>query len=232
MTSHSACTIDVVAPDATATPTASPLDLDAENARPRANLEVGSRARRFEIGPRHADAAPLVHGYVEAAGARLPRTGKVGIRGMARLDAGLEEASIDVVEVERGRHPQRSLAAVIGPGAPRVALRAPEVRQQVGIAPAGQALVAPTVVVAPVAAGVDHAVEDRRAAQGLAARIVDAAAVEGRLRLAPIAPVEGRVAEQEAVAGGHPHEQAVGAAARLDDQHSGGFILAQPGGQH
>ena len=89
-----------------------------------------------------------------------------------------------------------------GARAAGVVLRAQEVRQQVLVAPPGAAvLVAPGVVVQPVAADVDHRVHRRGAAEHLAARPVDRAAVGALLRERDVVPVV-LAAEEPAVGRG------------------------------
>src|SRR5690606_34809699 len=65
-----------------------------------------------------------------------------------------------------------------------------EVGEHVVIAPALEAELAPLVVVARVAAGVEHAVDHRRSAEALAARLAQAAVIGKGLGLALVAPVE------------------------------------------
>ena len=75
-------------------------------------------------------------------------------------------------------HPPFAAAVVDGAVAGEVVLHAEEQRQQVVPAPAGVALGGPAVVVAGLAAHVDHAVDRRAAAEHAAAGVLDGAAVE------------------------------------------------------
>ncbi|KTT54467.1 hypothetical protein SB7C_12330, partial [Staphylococcus epidermidis] len=63
-----------------------------------------------------------------------------------------------------------------------VVLRALELGQHVGVAPAGIAERSPVVVVGAMAADVDHGIDGRRAAEALAARLIADAAVQAFLR--------------------------------------------------
>src|ERR1700691_5760619 len=72
-----------------------------------------------------------------------------------------------------------------------------EARQQVIPAPAVEPKLPPMIVVRGLAAHVDHGIDRGRAADDLAARIVEAAAIEPRFRLGLEAPVRARIADGE-----------------------------------
>ena len=116
-------------------------------------------------------------------------------------------------------------------GAGREILAALEVGQHVVPRPAGVAELAPLVVVARLAAHVDHAVDRRAAAQHLAARVGEGAAVEAGLRLGLEAPVGASVAHAIEIADGNVDPDIVVAPARLEQQDADGRIGAQPVGQ-
>ena len=103
-----------------------------------------------------------------------------------------------------------------------------EERPHVVPCPAGIAECRPVVVVLTQSAHVDHCIDRARPAEQLAARPVAAAVVQRGLRLAAIHPVEARVVEALAVADRHAHEEAVVAAARLEQQHAVFAALGQP----
>ena len=77
--------------------------------------------------------------------------------------------------------PPAAAGAVMLAVAEEMILQPPERRQHVVIAPAGQAELAPVIVVGGLSAHRDHGVDGRRAADHLAARIGQRAAVEARL---------------------------------------------------
>ncbi len=97
-----------------------------------------------------------------------------------------------------------------------------EVGQAFGPAPAGVHAVAvasaPAVVVARLAAHVDHAVDAARAAEHLAARIAQAPAVEPGSRLGRIEPVGARIADAVQIADRDVDPEVVVLASRLDQE--------------
>ena len=138
------------------------------------------------------------------------------------LDAPFAAARVHLVEGTRleGVRLQRPLVLVLL-----------EVGQHVVPGPAGIAHLAPQVVVARLAAHVDHAVDRGAAAQHLAARIVEAAAVEARLRRGLEAPVGARIAHQVEVADGDVDPVVVVLAAGFQQQHARLGIGGQAVGQ-
>src|SRR3546814_8756166 len=94
-------------------------------------------------------------------------------------------------------------AAVAFVAALVVVLRALEVGQDLVPDPAGVAELAPEIIVARLAAHVDHADDRGAAAQHAPARIVQCPPVKPRLRLGLEAPVGARIILRVAVADGH-----------------------------
>ena len=154
--------------------------------------------------------------------------------GVARLLDGLEER---VEERARGRaalqdeRPVVAAIRVVGRG-PEGGLEPLEVRQAVGVVPVGHARDrCPALVVERVAALEDHPVDRGRAAEHLAAGVVDAPAVHVGLGLRPVGPVVQRAADRERQRGGHVQEDVeppVGPA-RLEDEDARRGILATGG---
>lgn len=89
----------------------------------------------------------------------------------------------------------------------------------------------PLVVVTCLAAHVDHAVDARRAAQRLAARVTQRAAIQTSVRFGVEQPVGARVANAIQVADRNVNPVVVVLAARLDQQHAFGGVGAQAVGQ-
>ena len=89
----------------------------------------------------------------------------------------------------------------------------------------------PMVIVAGLAAHVDHAVDARAATQHLAAWIAQAAAVEPFTRVRLEAPVGARVADAIQIADGYVDPQVPVGAAGLDQQDLAGRVGAQPVGE-
>ena len=115
---------------------------------------------------------------------------------------------------------------------PPVALVDHEVRQRLLPRPvvlAGE--LRPGVVVAGLAAHVDHAVDRRAAAQHLATGIAQAPPVQPRHRLGHVHPVGARVADAVEIPDRNPHPVVGVRPARLDQQHPPRRVSAQPVGE-
>ena len=100
-----------------------------------------------------------------------------------------------------------------------VVLGALEHRQHVVPRPAAQPVRGPVVVVGLLAAHVDHRVDRRAAAEHLAARIADAAAVQARIGLRDVAPIGARIADRVEIADRDVDPEVVVLAAGLEQQH-------------
>ena len=172
--------------------------------------EIGARARRLQegLGRAHPKAAALIHVEVADAGV------VAGVEVVDARDAGLLRPpprthrgcpSADVVW--RTRHSPRAPC--------RCAVRASARSDNCTRArenPATRSTSATRhrpwpsaqrVVVARLATHVDHAVDARAAAQHLAARIQQVAAVESRFRFGAVAPVGARIADAAQIAHGN-----------------------------
>ena len=111
---------------------------------------------------------------------------------------------------------------------PPVVFVAAEVGQHVVPTPAVIARqLGPLVVVARLAAHVDHAVDAAAAAQRLAARVAQGAAVQACVGLGVVQPVGARVANAIQVAHGDVDPVVVVLAAGLDQQHAVAAVCAQ-----
>ncbi len=195
------------------------------------HLQVGAAHHRVQVGPRRAEPPSPVDVPVERGEALLPVSVDVGGQRVARLPHRLEERT----EQRAGRWPaleyQRPLPATVGVGAGQAGLHPLEVRQAVGVVPVGHARVGrPALVVERVAPLEDHPVDAGRAAEHLAAGVVDAAAVQVRLGLGLIFPVVEPAADGEGERRRHvdEHVPAVVRAACLQHKHPGGRIGGEP----
>ncbi len=156
----------------------------------------------------------------------------VAVELVAGGDGGLEQRVVERVLVRHFRDAQRAAGATpVGTAAILVALDAREQRRHVLPAPAARAHLRPGVVVERLAAHPDEAVDGARAAQDLAARHGDLAIGRAGLGIGFIAPVGGRVVDQQAEADGKARIGVAGAP-RLDQQHLRARVLAQPRRQH
>ena len=195
------------------------VQFQAQHLRLGLDAQIRAAARRLQITVEGAPAAPrrLQHLVVAHAVLTLrvvvvvPRL-TVGTRG---LHEGLRnrEALLHLVEFHR---------PVVTPRGPalRIVFELAEVRFNVLEPPTARARLFPGVVVAGLAAHINHAVDERRAAQALAARHRDHATARAFLGLGLEAPVVGRVRQQLAEAGRDADPQAARLAAGLQHQHA------------
>jgi hypothetical protein len=143
-----------------------PAALEEHPADVRAGLHGDIRPPhgRPEVGVSGGPASPRSLGHLIVTNALLLSPVEVLVARQPRRHRRLQPRPAQRMLIALVLHPQRPLGAVIGGVAPLLVLGPQEVGQQVDVAPAGAAVaVAPGVVVDPVAANVDHAV-DRRAA--------------------------------------------------------------------
>ena len=106
-----------------------------------------------------------------------------------------------------------------------------EVGQHVVPAPAGQSKLSPMIVVGGLPAHVDHGVDSGRAADHLAARIAEAAAVEAFLRFGFEAPIRTRIADRKQITDGDMKPDPVIAAACLKHEYATIRIGREPVGK-
>ena len=207
--------------------------------RPGPDREVRPALRGAQEGARGvpAPAAPLVH--LEIAHPLVVAVVEVRARGDARLLRRRAEGVEDLPAQPLLLDPPFAVRAVQPverrirprPGAP-VALVGDEIRQDAAPGPvrlAGQ--LRPGVVVARLAAHVDHAVDRGASAQHPPARIAQAATVQPRLGLGRIHPVGARVADAVEIADGDVDPGIIVPPPRLDQQHAPLARGAQPVGQ-
>ena len=159
-----------------------------------------------------------------------------GVEIVDALDAGLLGRGAERVEQvpahARMLDPPFAAGGVMLACAEEMVLVLLEHRQHVVPAPAGEAELAPVVVVGGLAAHVDHGVDRRRAADHLAARIVQRAAVEAGHRFGLEHPVRARIADGEQIADRDVEPDPVVAAAGFEHQHAVVRIGRQPIRQH
>ncbi len=179
---------------------------------------------------RPAPAALLVD--VEIAGAFVVAGVEVVDRRDAVLRRRLAPDVDDVPAQAREFDAPFAADAVVLAGAEEAVLVLLEKRQHVVPRPAGQTQLAPVVVVAGLPAHIDHGVDRRRAADHLAARIIQAAAVEARLGFGLEHPVRARIADGEQIADRDVIPDPVVAAAGFEQQHAIARIGRQAVRQH
>ncbi len=206
---------------------------DAGGARTRDHMQVGPLQVRRDVALGRAAALAVLLRELRQADAFEARAVEVRIPRVAGLRAGLDERARIHAGLHHVGHVERAARAVVLAVAPElVVLGLAEVRQNVGVAPAGVALRGPAVVVAAVAAHVHHPVDRARAAQRLAARLVADAAVHAGIRTRLERPVEDRVRQHDGQAGRALDHCAVVRRAGLEQAHVDVRILGQARGEH
>jgi hypothetical protein len=181
-----------------------------------------------EIGPRRTPAfAVLLRHLVDAEAFVIPAVEILADAELA-LARALQEDLLHRVVGAQFVDRQRAALAVIFAVEIGIVFRALEVGQHVGERPAGVAQRGPLIVVAAVAADIDHGVDGGRTTEALAARLIADAAVEAGLRHG----VEGPVVD---IAGDHQHQRErrghhpiVVLAAGVQRRHRGLWILRKP----
>ena len=169
------------------------LDQHARGMRAGLHHQIGALPCGMQIRLRRAPAAPVAGGGLVVAAAFLLRAVEVRIARNAGLHARLQHR---VGQFESGQADRTRAAARRRRGTRRrrgLVLGLLEVRQNGIPVPALAAALAPFVVVAVMAAHIHHAVDRAGAAERLAARQIEPAVGELRLRLGLELPVHRRI---------------------------------------
>src|SRR5690606_6167758 len=210
----------------------SAIEQDARGQRIDLDLEIGAIERGHQISGRGAAPLAVSDRGLIGADAFLLRAIEIVRVGMAsllaRLDKGLEENA----RLARIGDAERPLAAVKGAVAVLVAFGALEIGQHIGKTPTLKAELAPEIVVARMAADVDHAVDRGRPAKHLAARPEELAVVQIGLAFGVVVPVDKVGSDELADARRHMDEKIRILAARLQQQNLVIRILRQPAGEN
>ncbi len=106
-----------------------------------------------------------------------------------------------------------------------------EIRQHVIPAPTGKPELAPMVVISRLPPHVDHGVDRGRAADRLAARIVEHATVKARLGLGLETPVRARIADGEQITDRNVEPDPIVRPAGFEHEHAAFPVGRQPIGQ-
>ena len=154
------------------------------------------------------------------------------VTGKARRGARFNEGPAERIVHSVANRGHRTAAAAPGVFAPAVAFAAPEVRQDLGIGPAGRAFRGPAVVVEGMTPDVGHAVDRGRPAEPLAARLKDAATGEMFLRHRVVAPVPRAAFEVRSQGCWHSDRPVIRPSPGLDEQYPEIGVLAQTRRKH
>ena len=134
-------------------------------------------------------APAAVLGHLQIAEAFLMSTVEVGVARIATSFRRRDEGIGDRIGFLRIGHVEFTIGAMVVVGAALLALALAEIGQDVLVAPADVAELAPVIVILALAADVDETVDRRRAAKDLAAWLFDAAAAGVGVRLRGVEPV-------------------------------------------
>jgi hypothetical protein len=198
-----------------------------------ADLDIRPLAGRTQERRRGGDAAAVLDGALDVGHALLDGAVIIGVAGDAERHSAIHEGLAQrVLPLHRG-HVQAAVAAAILLVAGADAFLHPlEVRQHVGIAPAAIAHLRPGVEILTLAAVVDMAVDRGRAAERLAARRIDAAAIGVGPRLLLVAPIDALHVEGLDEAGRQMDVGVPVARPRLQHAYRDRRVLAEAAGQH
>ena len=212
------------------------VEQDLRHERAGLDVEVRPRPHRVQVGAGRGEAAPPVHVAVERREPLLPVAVHVVGERIARLLHRLEERAEQ--RARRGpalEHERTRVAAeLVGPLGREAAFHALEVGEAVRVVPRLHAGVRrPSLVVERVPSLEDHAVDAARAAEHLAASVVDAPAVHVRLGLALVLPVVERAADRERQRRRHVDEDVpdVVGPPGLEHEHPVRGVRGQPVGE-
>ncbi|MNQ36399.1 hypothetical protein D3C85_499190 [compost metagenome] len=194
--------------------------------------QVGPLHGRPQVGVGGGPAHAILHCHVHGAETFLHVAVAVVGLDVAGLGAGLHPGAVKrvlhVVAIVGG---QGTTGTAVVIAAELVGLGALEVGQAIAVAPVLRPQGFPLVEVVGVATDVDQAIDGRGATEHLAARAVQATAVEMRLGHGLVAPVVLPGVHRDGKGAGHLDQHAAVAAAEFQDQHRGAGVLGQATGQ-
>ncbi len=192
--------------------------------------QIGTVQHGFQKPPRGGPAPSALLVDVEIADAFIVAGVEIGDPPNPHLLGGIADGVQNFPGQPRRLDPPAAAGAMVFAGAQEMILQPQEVRQHVVIAPAGEAELTPVVVIGGLSPHRDHGVDRRRAADHLAARIGQRAAVETGLRLGLEHPVGTGIADRKEVADRDVEPDPVVVAAGLEDQHPVFRVGRQPVG--
>jgi hypothetical protein len=194
--------------------------------------DVGALHDRPEVGIGNGPASPRSLGHLIVTHAVLVGAVEILVAGQPKRDRRLQPRPAQRVLIALILHPQRPPGAVIGRIASLLVLGSEEVGQHLDVAPARTAVgVAPSVVVDPVAANVDHAVDRRAAPERAPAGPGNNPLGSVPLGDGPIIPRQ-RTAPQRGSGGGHRDLGDVIGRSGFKHQDAGGRVLTQASRDH
>src|SRR6185369_2924049 len=209
------------------------LDKDAGDMGAGFDDEVRPLSHRNEKRGRGVASPAALQRQLVAAEAVASRAVEVGGRRMAGLGAGGEPRLAVRMVVAKIGDAELAVSAVPLALAAIVALRSLEERQHLAVAPAARAVHArPVVEVGRLAADVEQAVDDARAAERLAARPRDRTAAGARFGLERKLPGEARVVDRAEVADRQAQPEVARLAPRFEQEDAARRVGGEPVGEN
>ncbi len=153
-------------------------------------------------------------------------------RGNARFCGGVAHRIQNVPTYTRRFDPPGSAGAMVRAIPEKVILYLAKHGEDVVPAPAGQACIAPSIIVSGLPPHRDHRVDSRRAAQDFPAGIVQRAPVKPGLRCCLKHPVRTRIADGEQIADRNVEPDPIVPATRFKNENAGFRIARQPLGNN
>ena len=194
------------------------------------DLQIGPALGRGQVGLGRAAAEAVADGELEVGDTLLAGAVVVRVLGNAGLLGRLDEGVHQLHPGQRLGHVQGPAPAAIGVLAAGKALRLLEEGKNVLVGPADIAELAPMVVVERLAADIGEAVDRGAAAQHLAARPGDRAAVDAGLGLGLEAPADLGIVDRPVVADRQMDPEIAIGGPSLEEQDAHGWVFGKTGG--
>jgi hypothetical protein len=205
---------------------------DALRGRRGLDAQIAAALRRAKIGDRRARPPAATRRGLEESRALLRDAVEIAIDGQAGLGRSLDEGRRKRIGMSEVGNRQRPADAVKIIRAAPLIFGFLEIRQDVVEAPALIALLAPAIVILVLATDIKQAVDRTRSAEHLAARLEYSPAVQLRLRLGLVHPVDALLLEQLAIAERNVNPEIGVPWTRFEQQHRVFSVGAQAIGEH
>src|SRR5258707_5179222 len=180
----------------------------------------------MEIGSCRAVAPPIANGHLHAADAVLLGRVVIVVVGIAGLDGRFVMRVVHGVFVSGLALGGGTFSAAIEAFAAFPGFLPSEIRQHLGIRPAGCARGRPAIVIGPVPADIGHGIDRGRAADDLAAHAFNATVAGAWIGLCVITPVVASIQKDLAPCKRHMNEWIAIPAAGLQQEDAAVIVLA------
>ena len=125
-----------------------------------------------------------------------------------------------------------TISAVIGSGTAPMRLHLLEIGKHIGKRPTSESVLAPKIIVEPIATNMDHPIDGRRAPQNAATINNQTATVKGRFRLGSELPDQQWVCPDLREGDRHFEKWMPVTTTRFQQQHAHVMLFGQPGGEN